>query len=58
MGVGCWNGVAEKTQNTASGSGDGEGKGKVRKERRMVVGRMVIVGQCAKTFAFHHGTKV
>ena len=40
MGVGCWNGVAEKAQNTASGSGDGEGKGKERKENGG--GRMVM----------------
>ena len=56
MGVGCWNGVAEKTQNTASGSGDGEGKGKERKENGG--GRMVMWASVTKTFAFHHGTKV
>ena len=58
MGVGCWNGVAEKTQNTASGSGDGEGKGKGKERKENGGGRMVMWVSVTKTFAFHHGTKV
>ena len=43
VGVGCWNGVAEKTQNTVSGSGDGEGKGLV-KERKGKKGEWWLAG--------------